>query len=140
MELMMISDELFDEMTKSVVAMDIAEQRNIKKIVQFNSNEYVLTSCRSSAKHGYITVSGHMAIPINKYRENLQPLSYNEHLIDRLEGNREVGYHAMRIQTGTRELVMVDPLIEFFPVRNLSLIAEQYQLEDTNFKKFFSTC
>jgi len=114
---MLIDPELFEQMTQACALHEIAGEKIIKKVILFNGNEYIITSTCSNNLNGYVWVTAHRVVPIEKYKGKLEPLSYDESLNDRLNGNRPIGYEAMKISDGSRTLVLIGPLITFYPLR-----------------------
>ncbi len=73
-------------------------------------------SCSSGAL-GYISVSVHEVIPIEKYTGNVKPLPCWEHHREVEQNKRQRGYHAQLLKQGNNKYVMIDPMIDFVPIK-----------------------
>lgn len=106
---------LFEKMCNGVQCTNIGNGF-VNKTFFFQNNEIVITGSMSSGRSSYSQIWGHYVIDIEKFREDIIPLSYNQHRNEVDKGKRERGYRYQKTRFGARTLVFVGERITVFPV------------------------
>lgn len=102
----------FDQMADKCSCNTIGNSGCSNGSVNFNNEMYIITGSMSDI-NGYISFWAIKAVPLSAYNGSLKPLKRDDHLIDRLEGNREVGYDGMLIMNEGKEVVLTGETIFF---------------------------
>ena len=106
----------FEEMGDKISCCTISDKGCSKGTVNLNNELFVITGGFGDGKGiGWSCLMGMKAVPLKAYGGSLKPLNYNDHLLDRLEGNREVGYDGLLISSDGKNVVLTGDTIFFYP-------------------------
>lgn len=109
----------FEEMEDKISCCTIAEKGRSKGTVYINNEMFVITGGIGDGKGiGFKSLFAMKAVLLKDYSGALKPLKYNDHSIDRLEGNREVGYNGLLIESDRQSVVLIGETIYIRPTEN----------------------
>lgn len=109
-----VSKPLFDKMCNGVQCANIGNGF-VSKTFFFQNKEIVITGSMSSGRSGYSKIWGHYVIDIENYKEDITPLSYNNHRNEVDKGKRERGYRYQKTRFGSRTIVFIGEQITIIP-------------------------
>ncbi|WP_281233482.1 hypothetical protein [Flavobacterium gelatinilyticum] len=89
----------------------------VPDVFKYKNKCYVCVGSISSLGKGLISVSCHELIPLEKYEGDVKPEYSGKHYSLVMEGKRQRGYHARLLKSGSQKFVMIDPMIDFKPLK-----------------------
>ena len=118
-----ISKSLFDTLHKLSSLSSIVEKGRAIHLVQIGCDKYVLCGSGTDRQIGLPYQNAYKAVEIRHYKGIKVPLDYGNQIDEITLGHRERSYDGMKLKYKNREIVLIGPKKDFYP------LAEEKQLE-----------
>lgn len=110
-----ITKQLLEKLSK-MADFDKLGESKLPDIFKYKNKSYIIIGSLSSQAKGFISVSAHEVVPLEKYEGDVKPEYSNKHYSLVFDGKRKRGYHARLLKSGSQKFVMINPRIDFKPL------------------------